>query len=101
MVGLRSLLTDIELVLFETPGNAGVKLRWMGSAWVRLDVLERRARKSNQSKKVETDSVHRMVHIRLFRAARPSAVHDPRRVVDKSRSDGASLSVVMHRASVN
>lgn len=57
MVALRGLLADVELVFFETPGNAEAELRWMGSAWVRLGVREL-ARNSDQRKKVATDCVH-------------------------------------------
>ena len=43
------------------------------------------------------------MHLRLFTAARPSAVHDPRlgRAEHKAQTDEASLSVAMHRASVS
>ena len=68
MVGLRSLLADVdpELVFFETPENAEVELRRMGSAWVRLGIREL-ARNSNQSREngnilAYTMRVHASIH---------------------------------------
>jgi len=101
MVGLRSLLADVELVFFETPGNAEVELRRMGSVWVRVGVHEL-ARNSNQAEKVATGYRISCVHIRQFTATRPSAVlHEPRRAVPNVRIDEVSSSVAMHRASVS